>query len=72
MFLIVATKSLNDNTRGFRFNVLGFKGLLRLRKALYRRPSVTKGRSMTALHWGRLSVYAERRSNKRRIRHFAG
>ena len=72
MFLIVATKSLNDNTRGFRFNVLGFKGLLRLRKALYRRPSVTKGRSMTALHWWRLSVYVERRSNKCRIRHFAG
>jgi len=52
--------------------VLGYKGLLRLRKALYRRPSVTKGRSMTALHWGRLSVYAEHGRNKRRIRHFAG
>lgn len=72
MFLILATKPLNDNTRGFRFNVLGFKGLMRIRKALYRKPAMTKGRSMTALHWGRFSVYAEHKANKRRIRHFAG
>ena len=72
MFLILATKPLNDNTRGFRFNLFGFKGLLCIRKSLYRQPSMTKGRSMTQLHWGRFSVYAEHGSNKRRIRHFAG
>jgi hypothetical protein len=72
MFLILATKPLDDNTRGFRFNVLGFKGLLRIRKVMRRKLAMTKGRSMTALHWGKLSVYAEHSSNKRRIRHFAG
>ena len=35
-------------------------------------PNASQADGMTALHWGRLSVYAERRSNKRRIRHFAG
>ena len=31
MFLIVATKPLNDGTKGFRFNVLGQKGFYRKR-----------------------------------------
>ena len=31
MFVLVATKPLNDGTKGFRFNVLGVKGLYRKR-----------------------------------------
>ena len=29
MFVIFATKPLNDGTKGFRFNFLGLKGLTR-------------------------------------------
>ena len=32
MFVIFATKPLNDGTKGFRFNFLGYKGLTRKRK----------------------------------------
>ena len=31
MFALIATKPLNDDTNGFRFNVLGLKGLTRKR-----------------------------------------
>jgi hypothetical protein len=72
MFLICATMPLNDNTRGFRFNVLGLKGLLRVRRIKRRALRIERGDSMTALHVGKLSIYAEHKANKRRIRHFAG
>ena len=32
MFVILATKPLNDGTNGFRFNILGNKGIYRKRK----------------------------------------
>ena len=32
MFACIATKPLNDNTYGCRFNLLGIKGLTRRRK----------------------------------------
>ena len=32
MFVILATKPLNDGTKGRRFNILGQKGFFRLRK----------------------------------------
>ena len=32
MFIVLATKPLRDGTKGFRFNILGKKGLVRLRK----------------------------------------
>jgi hypothetical protein len=34
MFAIIATKPLTDGTKGFRFNILGTKGVLRKRKCL--------------------------------------
>ena len=36
MFVIVATKPLNDGSDGFRFNLFGKKGLLRKRKSTSR------------------------------------
>ena len=36
MFVLLATKDLNDGTKGFRFNFLGIKGLTRKRKGLSR------------------------------------
>ena len=32
MFVIFATKSLDDGSKGFRFNILGTKGLVRKRR----------------------------------------
>jgi hypothetical protein len=76
MFIIVATKPLNDRTRGFRFNFFGIKGLLRLRKKQSRGFSLfNRTGCMTAHHLWRLSVYIEKRRNKttkRRLSHFAG
>jgi hypothetical protein len=75
MFVLFATKPLNDGTNGFRFNFAGVKGLTRKRK-IERRPFKidTKG-CMLGLHLGKRSVYIERKANRdtqRRLRHFAG
>jgi hypothetical protein len=75
MFVIVATKPLNDGTKGFRFNVLGIKGLVRKRKYISRGLQYCSHKCMTGVHIGRLSVYVQRSANKqstRMIRHFAG
>ena len=76
MFLVLATKPLNDGTRGFRFNVVGLKGLTRLRKHK-KRYGITKGKCTREIHIGKLSVYMgtkvnRDRENKRRFEHFAG
>lgn len=76
MFLVLATKPLNDRTRGFRYNVLNVKGIVRLRKAK-KRYGVEQKDCTRALHIGKLSVYVEtkanrQRDNKRRMWHFAG
>ena len=74
MFVIIATKPLNDDTKGFRFNVLGLKGLVRKRKhksrglALFQRDDC-----MTGHHIGKFSLYVERNpQSKRKLFHFAG
>lgn len=73
MFLIVATKSLNDGTRGFRFNVLGQKGVVRLRKKKNTGWRIIHDECMTAVHMGKLVVYFEhKRKPERKLRHFAG
>jgi hypothetical protein len=74
MFVCFATKSLNDGTRGFRFNFAGIKGLTRKRQSI-KRFGVTRGVCMTAYHIGKRSVYIEQSGNKRgsrKVRHFAG
>ena len=74
MFLCIATKPLNDNTTGFRFNLFGVKGLTRKRQKV-RRWGLAKGKAMKALHLGKRSIYIEKSTNKtttRRVRHFAG
>ncbi len=75
MFVCLATKPLNDNTKGFRFNFFGIKGLTRKRKRISRGFSITKGNCMTHIHIGKRTVYLEKTINKvrsRRVRHFAG
>lgn len=72
MFYCVATKPLNDGTQGFRFNILGYKGLTRKRKTFSRGYSIERGKSMTKIHLGKRTVYFENKTNKNKIRHFAG
>ena len=72
MFIIFATKPLCDRTKGFRFNVLGVKGLTRKRKLKSRGWHIHKDNCMTAIHMGKRSVYIERNQPKRKLHHFAG
>jgi cytochrome c peroxidase len=74
MFIIFATKPLNDGTKGFRFNMLGTKGLVRMRKRKSRGLSLfNRNKCMTAHHMGKLTLYVEHNNNtKRKLFHFAG
>jgi len=75
MFVLFATKPLNDGTQGFRFNFAGIKGLTRKRKNLKRSFKIDRKGCMTALHLGKRSVYIERKPNRktdRKLCHFAG
>jgi len=74
MFIIVSTKPLNDTTKGFRFNVLGLKGLVRKRKHKSRGFKLFKrDECMTAHHVGKFSLYVERNpKSQRKLFHFAG
>ena len=81
MFACIATKPLNDNTYGCRFNVLGIKGLTRRRKFKSRGIGIDRKGCMTAVHFFKRSWYIEKKSNRtigrrdpnpRRLRHFAG
>ena len=53
MFVIFATKPLNDGTKGFRFNFLGLKGLTRKRKHTSRGYKINVGGCMKAIHLGK-------------------
>ena len=74
MFIIIATKPLNDDTKGFRFNVLGLKGLVRKRKFKSRGFKLFKRHEcMTGHNVGKFSLYIERnRNSQRKLFHFAG
>lgn len=76
MFIIVATKPLNDGTKGFRFNVLGMKGIARKRRIKSRGLSLfNRDDCMTGHHVGKFSLYVERavnRKTERKFLHFAG
>ena len=71
---LLKTKSLNDGTNGFRFNVLGLKGLTRKRTTKSRGYKVTLGKCTNALHMGKRSVYFEHKPNRaseRKLHNFA-
>ena len=51
MFTCIATKPLNDRTEGFRFNILGTKGVFRKRKILSRGIGIDRKGCMTAVHF---------------------
>jgi hypothetical protein len=72
VFVIFATKPLNDRTKGFRFNIFGLKGLTRKRKVKSLPWSIKTDDCMTAIHMGKRSIYFEHNATIRRLRHFAG
>lgn len=72
MFIIFATKSLNDGTKGFRFNVLGKKGLVRIRKRKNNGWNIHHDDCMTRINMGKVSAYFEHKATIRLLRHFAG
>ena len=63
-------KPLNDGTQGFRFDILGVKGLTRKRQYKSRGFKFKTGSCMKALHLGKRSIYFERKSNKKTERKF--
>jgi len=75
MFFILATKPLNDGTKGFRFNFFGKKGMIRLRlKKNARRGWFTRGKGST-MSWcdfSRLTIYLNYSKARRKLAHFAG
>jgi len=72
MFLIASTLPLNDGTKGFRFNFLGTKGFVRLRKQKSNGFTFQKGDTFSQLHLGRLTLAKERKFSAPKLRHFAG
>jgi len=72
MFIILATKPLNDRTQGFRFNIMGQKGLTRKRKHKRIQWGIKHSDCMTAIHMGKRSVYVEHNATIRKLWHFAG
>ena len=74
-FTCIAIKPLNDGTKGFRFNILGVKGLTRKRQYKSRGFKFVTGTCMKALHIGKCSLYIETKANtktERKYWHFAG
>ena len=69
-FKWVEIKTLNDGTQGFRFDILGVKGLTRKRQYKSRGFKFKTGSCMKALHLGKRSIYFERKSNKKTERKF--
>ena len=78
MFVIFATKPLNDGTKGFRFNICGKKGGLRVRKhkrsALHVKLNkrLGKGGCNTIRTLGRFYLWTEHKATARKLCHFAG
>ncbi len=72
MFVIFATKPLNDGTSGFRFNALGQKGLVRKRKSKSRPLGKTVGTTMNVYSMGKFSIALEKKRPARKLSHFAG
>lgn len=65
-------KPLNDGTKGFRFNVLGKKGLIRVRKNKNNGWNFVSDPCMTKVNMGKASLYIEHKKTKKILHQFAG
>ena len=63
-FKMVKFNSLNDGTRGFRFRIGNTEGIYR-KRGVIRRFGFTKGKTTNGVHFGKRSLYVEKRNPKR-------
>lgn len=68
---LFSIRPLNDNTSGFRFDIVGIKGLYRKRKALRRWSINQNGDTFVQIHLGKRSLYIEQFKPARRLYDFA-
>jgi len=75
-FTCIAIKPLNDGTKGFRFNLLGLKGLTRKRQFKSRGFKLfDRSDCMVGFHFWKRTVWFETKRNTNSVRklwHFAG
>ena len=68
---LLSIRPLNDNTSGFRFDLVGIKGLYRKRKIQRRWGVNQNGDTFVQIHFGKRSVYIEQFKPVRRLYDFA-
>ena len=61
---MVKFNSLNDGTKGFRFRIGNTEGIYR-KRGFIRRFGFTKGKTTNGVHFGKRSLYIEKRNPKR-------
>ena len=71
-FTCVSIKSNNDGTAGFRFNILGMKGLVRRRKNKSNGLRITSGKCFKSLHMFKTTIHIEKKRTVNPLGHFAG
>lgn len=73
VFLILAVKPLNDGTKGFRYNLLGAKGIVRWRKKSKGFNSYYgKNKTFKIRNLGKLYHAQELKNPAKKLYHFAG
>ena len=68
---LLSIRPLNDNTSGFRFDLIGIKGLYRKRKVQRRWSINQNGDTFVQVHFGKRSLYVEQYKPVRRLYDFA-
>lgn len=72
MLNLYKTLPLNDGTQGFRFDVMGNKGIYRKRKNLSRKLAFQiVGDTFFVLHMGKRSIYVQQTTPLRALHDFA-
>ena len=71
-FTCSSIKGNNDGTAGFRFNILGMKGLVRRRKNKSNGLRITGGDCFKSLHMFKTTIHIEKKRTIKPLGHFAG
>jgi UDP-N-acetylglucosamine pyrophosphorylase len=56
---IFTTKPLNDGTKGNRFQIVGIKGMYRIRKYKRRAFQIDVQKTFASVHYGRFTLHIE-------------
>ena len=71
-FTCISIKGNNDGTAGFRFNILGIKGLVRRRKNNSNGLKYVNGSCFHHLHMFKTTIHIEKKKTVDPLGHFAG